>query len=95
MTFRIERDGAGRECIFGELDGRGVALVLEHVMYDRAHGHGWLTNDARTTLQRLSPLQAQMLNWYDAAHDRAAPNIFPGDPVEPNNVEQDEKGQSL
>ncbi len=81
MTFKIERDGTGRECIFTEQDGRGECLILEHVLYDRAHGHGWLTNDARSVLQRLSPLNAEMLNWYDKEHDRAEPNIFAGDPV--------------
>ena len=55
-SFRLETDGAGRDCIVGELDGKGVYLVLEHVMYDRAHGHGWLTNDARNSLARLSPI---------------------------------------
>ena len=80
MTFKVETDAAGRECIVGELDGRAVYLVLEHVMYDRAHGHGWLTNDARDTLQRLSPMHAEMLIWYEAKHGRAEPNIFWGEP---------------
>ena len=83
MTFRIERDGAGRECIFSEqgVDGRGECLILEHVLHDRAHGHGWLTNDARNTLQRLSPLQAAMLTWLNREHAPAAPEIFAGDPA--------------
>ena len=78
--FKIETDGMGRECIVGELDGRDVYLVLEHVMLDRAHGHGWLTNDARNVLSRLAPWQAEALIWHEAKHGRAEPNIFFGEP---------------
>ena len=81
MNYRVEKDGMGREVIAGEVDGRPVTLVLEHVMYDLAHGHPWLTNDARNSLQRLAPWQAEMLTWYEKEHHRAAPNIFAGDPV--------------
>ena len=81
MTFRTETDGAGRECIVGQVDSKNVFLVLEHVLHDRANGHGWLTNDARTLLQRLSPIQAEMLKWHNREHAPAEPNIFAGDPT--------------
>ena len=79
MNYRIETDGLGREVIAGEVGGRPVFLVLEHVMRDRSHGHSWLTNDARTSLERLAPWQADMLKWLEKERPPAEPVIFAGD----------------
>ena len=80
MTFKIERDGTSREVVMGEVDGRPVALVLEHVMLDRAHGHVWLTNDARNVLYRPSLYEAGMPAWLEKERPSAAPDIFSGEP---------------
>lgn len=80
MTFTVEIDGAGQRCIVGEQDGRGYWLVLDDVVFDAARGHGYRVDRQAKGLHRLSPLDAEMLRWYEAEHPRAEPNIFAGDP---------------
>ena len=71
MTFRLEIDNYGRQCVWGRHGNRGYCLVLDDVMLDAVYGRASLVDRQAKALMPLAPLDEEMLSWFESQGDHS------------------------
>ena len=80
MDYRIQPDSIGRPIIHGTNERGEYVLNVDFVLYKHTDGRAYTINDSGGRPTNLSPVEAEMLEWYSAKHPRCKPCIFAGEP---------------
>ena len=80
--MKIETDAYGVDVIWGEQDGRPVALQSNEIFVNVGTGHVFRIPVGLRGVSRIAPHEVEMVNHFLEQNGELKPVVFSGDPVD-------------